>query len=186
MLRRSKLDTVKGHAGTASELALQLAQDKKFRKQLLSAASHGAAAAQRTRRGFGLLGAITRLATDEKLASELKSARAELQDAYSRLETRRRTHKSRNLLLLVAAASVAGLPKLRQAAAPVFRKTAAHRTRLLNAVGRTAESADAGARPHDLDDLTKDELYQRAQEADIPGRSEMSKDELIAALRRQS
>ena len=36
----------------------------------------------------------------------------------------------------------------------------------------------------DLEDLTKEELYHRAQDADIPGRSEMSKDELIAALRK--
>jgi len=31
--------------------------------------------------------------------------------------------------------------------------------------------------------LTRDELYERAQEAEIPGRSEMSKDELVEALR---
>ena len=34
-----------------------------------------------------------------------------------------------------------------------------------------------------LDDLTKEELYHRAQEADIPGRGHMSKDELINALK---
>jgi hypothetical protein len=34
-----------------------------------------------------------------------------------------------------------------------------------------------------LEDLTKDELYDRAKAADIPGRSDMSKDELIRALR---
>ncbi len=33
-----------------------------------------------------------------------------------------------------------------------------------------------------LADMTKEELYQRAQVADIPGRSQMTKDELIAAL----
>lgn len=33
-----------------------------------------------------------------------------------------------------------------------------------------------------LEDLTRDELYARAQEADIPGRSEMTKDELLKAL----
>src|SRR5687768_16539913 len=33
----------------------------------------------------------------------------------------------------------------------------------------------------DLDDLSKDELYERAGEADIAGRSKMSKDELIKA-----
>jgi hypothetical protein len=34
-----------------------------------------------------------------------------------------------------------------------------------------------------LDGLTRDELYQLAREAEIPGRSSMSKDELIRALR---
>jgi hypothetical protein len=34
-----------------------------------------------------------------------------------------------------------------------------------------------------LDDLTKDELYERAQAADIEGRSTMSKDELLRALK---
>ncbi|MDX6510754.1 MAG: hypothetical protein QOE36_258 [Gaiellaceae bacterium] len=35
-----------------------------------------------------------------------------------------------------------------------------------------------------LEELTKDELYSRAQKADIPGRSEMTKDQLIRALRK--
>lgn len=34
-----------------------------------------------------------------------------------------------------------------------------------------------------LDELHKDELYRRAQDADIPGRSQMTKQELIEALR---
>ena len=34
-----------------------------------------------------------------------------------------------------------------------------------------------------LDDLTKEELYERAQAADIEGRSTMSKDELLRALK---
>lgn len=33
-------------------------------------------------------------------------------------------------------------------------------------------------------DTTRDELYERAQELDIPGRSDMSKDELAEAVRR--
>ena len=35
-----------------------------------------------------------------------------------------------------------------------------------------------------LDGLTRDELYELAQERDIPGRSKMKKDELRDALRR--
>jgi hypothetical protein len=43
--------------------------------------------------------------------------------------------------------------------------------------------AGNGTRPRSLEDLTKEQLYARAQEAEIPGRSEMSKEELIDALR---
>ena len=168
MFRRSKIEAVKGRAADASAVALQLAQDKKFRKQVISAASHGSAAARRTRGSLGLLAAATRLATDEKLVAELKRAGADLQRAYGRLgarKPRKRSRKLRNSLMLVAAASVAGVPKIREAAISVFKK------------GRTS--------PRNLDDLTKEQLYERAQQADIPGRSEMTKDELVAALRRQ-
>jgi hypothetical protein len=174
------MERVKGHAATASDVALQLAQDKRFRKQLLSAAAHSSAAARRTRGGFGLLSALTRLATDEKLANELKSARADLQNAYDRLETKKQGHKLRNAVLLVTAASAAGVPKIRAAVASALTKTATNRQRLMNAVDG---KSTAGTRPHSLENLTKEELYQRAQEADIAGRSDMSKDELVAALR---
>jgi hypothetical protein len=42
------------------------------------------------------------------------------------------------------------------------------------------------ARADDLDELSKEELYERAQEKDIPGRSHMNKDELKKALQKQS
>lgn len=38
--------------------------------------------------------------------------------------------------------------------------------------------------PNSLDDLSKSELYERARVADIEGRSSMTKDDLVAALRR--
>ncbi|MAO25706.1 MULTISPECIES: Rho termination factor N-terminal domain-containing protein [Roseovarius] len=44
--------------------------------------------------------------------------------------------------------------------------------------------SEKGGRAEPYEDWTKAELYQRAQEVGIDGRSEMSKDELIAALRR--
>jgi hypothetical protein len=39
--------------------------------------------------------------------------------------------------------------------------------------------ADGG---EELERLSRDELYRRAQEADVPGRSSMSKEELAGAL----
>jgi len=41
------------------------------------------------------------------------------------------------------------------------------------------------AKTEDLDDLSKEELYHRAQEEDIPGRSQMTKEELKEALQKQ-
>jgi hypothetical protein len=40
-----------------------------------------------------------------------------------------------------------------------------------------------GGRERSLEELTKEELYERAQAADIEGRSTMSKDELLRALK---
>jgi DNA end-binding protein Ku len=41
-----------------------------------------------------------------------------------------------------------------------------------------------GRRRDRLEQLSREELYERAKEADIPGRSQMSKDELVRALQR--
>ncbi len=45
------------------------------------------------------------------------------------------------------------------------------------------EAARRGGKSPSYDDWTKKELYSRAQEVGIEGRSEMTKDELIDALR---
>ena len=55
------------------------------------------------------------------------------------------------------------------------------RTRNGNGNGHKARTAKA----EDFDELSKDELYQRAQEEDIPGRSQMTKEELKEALQKQ-
>jgi hypothetical protein len=46
-------------------------------------------------------------------------------------------------------------------------------------------SGRAGTATDDLEGLTRDELYQRAKEADIKGRSKLTKRQLMAALRRR-
>jgi hypothetical protein len=148
-------------AADVSELARQLAQDKQFRKRLLSAIEHGSKAGRRTRRTLNPMGAVNRVARDPELLGELRRARSDVQAAYRRLETKRRTHRVRNSVMVVGLASAAGLPLVRK------------------------WLSDSPARPSRLEDLTREELYARAQEADIAGRSEMSKAQLIDALRRQ-
>ena len=178
MFRRSKLSRVRENAVSVSEIAQQLARDKRFRKRLISAIGHGSEARRRTRRGLGLTGAVTRLANDQALRAELKGARDDLQRAYARFDatTRKRSHRLRNLALLAGLAGLARSARLRERAGAALEGRWKHR-------GGPDGSAGGSTRPHSLDDLTKEELYTRAQEADIPGRSDMSKDELIEALR---
>jgi hypothetical protein len=158
MFRRSRTERVKQSAVNVSELALELARDRRFKKRLLSALDHGTAARRRVPRRPGIVETVQRLASDRALRGELRKAREDLTQAYARLDTKRRSHRLRTAAVLAGIAS-AGLPVLKRR---LSRPTSA---------------------PRDLDDLTKDELYARAQAAEIPGRSDMSKEQLVAALR---
>src|SRR5437588_11545814 len=118
MFRRSRKQAIKENALSASELAVQLAQDRKFRKRLLSAIKHSSEAGRRTRRGLGATGAISRLASDQTLQSELRSARTNLQRAYRQLEAKRRKRKLRRFTLLAGLAALAANPQLRTRSQP--------------------------------------------------------------------
>ncbi|MET0190605.1 MAG: Rho termination factor [Pseudonocardia sediminis] len=57
--------------------------------------------------------------------------------------------------------------------------------RIANAAARDGRSTvgERGGEAGNYEDMTKDQLYERAQRIGIDGRSDMSKDELITALR---
>ncbi|WP_306150573.1 MULTISPECIES: Rho termination factor N-terminal domain-containing protein [unclassified Roseibium] len=56
--------------------------------------------------------------------------------------------------------------------------------RIANAQANENQSpSEKGGSQPPYEDWTKEELYERAKELEIEGRSEMSKDELIGALR---
>ncbi|RZT85955.1 hypothetical protein EV383_2843 [Pseudonocardia sediminis] len=57
--------------------------------------------------------------------------------------------------------------------------------RIANAAARDGRSTvgERGGEAGNYEDMTKDQLYERAQRVGIDGRSDMSKDELITALR---
>ena len=50
-------------------------------------------------------------------------------------------------------------------------------------IANTPDASEKGGKAPPYEEWTKDELYERAQEIGIDGRSDMTKDELIDALR---
>src|SRR5947199_728474 len=183
MLGRGRSATLRKNAIDASELARQLAQDRKFRKRLSSAIGHGVKARRRARREVGLAGTIRRLASDERLLRELRSARDDLQRANRRIRRQRRSHQLRNAALLGSLAGLAAVPQVRRRVTAAVSDESVRRDALNRLKNLGSYGPDRFGQPGTLEDLSRDELYARAQEAEIPGRSEMSKDELVEALR---
>jgi uncharacterized membrane protein len=132
MFRRSKTSKFKDSAASASEFAAALAKDKKFRKELLSAISHGTVAQRRAARKVGFYAAMLRLKQDPKLRNELNRMVSSLDRAFSRVE-KKRSHKLRNTLLVVG--GVGG-------AAAVAAKTRVHE-KLPLGTGVAARTIDA-------------------------------------------
>ena len=116
MFGHSKTQAVKENAASGTELAVSLAQDKRFRKQVLSAMGHGAAARQRAASRIGLVAAVHRLAADKELRSELRQMTTNLKNAWTQVE-KKRSHKLRNFLIVVAGVGTAVV-----AVAPQTRK----------------------------------------------------------------
>jgi hypothetical protein len=86
MFGRSKTQVVKESAASGTDLAVSLAQDKKFRKQLLSAVGHGATARERAASRIGFVSAVHRLGADKELRTELRKLTQTLQNAVTRVE----------------------------------------------------------------------------------------------------
>jgi hypothetical protein len=183
MNRRDWKDKLRENAPVAFELALQLGQDQEFRKRLTSALEHSRETWRRAR-GRGLVGAARRVATDQSLQKELQHVQRDLQEAYDLLKAKRAgDHHLRRITPLAGLASLAAVPQVRERLSELIAAAARNRQQLQDLA---AAFASSNGSPSTLDALTKEELYARAQEADIPGRSEMSKDELVAALRAKS
>jgi uncharacterized membrane protein len=116
MFRQSKTDGAK-------DLATSLVKDKKFRKELLSAVSHGTTAQRRAARKVGSYAAMLRIKNDPMLRRELNKMVSSLDKAWARVE-RKRSHKLRNFLIVVgvggAVAAAASKREVRKKVAGVM------------------------------------------------------------------
>jgi uncharacterized membrane protein len=116
VFKRTRTQALKDNAASAADLATALAKDKKFRKELLSAISHGTIARRRAARRIGFAAAARRLTADPKLRIELRKMTKNLEKAWTRVE-KKHSHKLRNSLLVVAGAGgavAAALPQVRK------------------------------------------------------------------------
>ncbi len=103
MFKRTKSQTLKDNAASATDFASALAKDKKFRQQVLSAVSHGTLARRRAASRIGFVAAVARLSTDPKLKDELRKMTKHLENAWTHVDKRqKRSHKLRNSILVVA------------------------------------------------------------------------------------
>jgi uncharacterized membrane protein len=112
VFKRTKTDVLKENATSAAEFATALAKDKKFRKELTSAISHGTIARRRAAKKIGLLATVSRITGDPKLRRELNKVVKSLDKAWERVE-KKRSHKLRNTLIIggvAGAAAAAAVP----------------------------------------------------------------------------
>ena len=114
MFGRIKTDAVKDNVASGKELAAALAQDRKFRKHLISALGHGEAARRRVAEQITMKAMLMRLAADQELRRDLVTATKSLQDAWSRVEKKKRSNRLRKtLFVVVGAVAVAGVVQSR-------------------------------------------------------------------------
>lgn len=169
MFQPARIKKMKSSAVGASGLAFQLVQDDAFRDRLLSAIKHGSAAGRRTRGHAGVMGVASQLATDRALQAELRAVSIDLQRAYERFDAKRRG-RAQKLIVVAGLASLVGASRLWPRRSSLFAKAE-----------KTAHAPDAPAQA--LAELSKDAPLRLAEESGVPGRSGMSKTQLIDALR---
>jgi DNA end-binding protein Ku len=132
-------------------------------------------------------------ATDDVAAGETKVERQELELAASLIEQYTGAFEPeqfrdtyRDALCEVIRAKQKGevvhAPEVEEEEAPTDLM-AALRASVEAAERRRGSGRKRGGRDGGLDELSKDELYELAREADIPGRADMSKRELVEALK---
>lgn len=109
------MEKVKATLRDAVSYTDELIRDERLRSHVRSAVDHGAVATDRVRADIGAGNIASRLAADKKLRKNLRALLDDLDRAGGRVR-RRRTHRVRNALLIVAGtgAAVAVVPNTRR------------------------------------------------------------------------
>src|SRR3954468_1573669 len=116
MFQRSKAAELREGVANTAELTTAVAGDKEFRKQVVGALVHAAAARDRAASRVGVRAAAGRLVTDEVLRQELSEMIDSLRTAWALLESKK-SHRVRNTLLVLVGGGVAAavaLPQIRR------------------------------------------------------------------------
>jgi uncharacterized NAD-dependent epimerase/dehydratase family protein len=106
LTRKTRMERVKDALTDAISYTDELVRDDRLRSDIRSAISHGADARDRLRDDISDGRVTTRLAEDKKLRKHLRALLEDLESASERMR-RKRTHRVRNALLIVAGTGAA-------------------------------------------------------------------------------
>jgi uncharacterized membrane protein len=101
---------------STADLAAALARDKHFRKQVVAALAHAAAARERAASRVGVTATAGRLVADDALREEVSEMMVNLRSAWGRLE-KKQSHRRRKVVLFLlgtGAVVAVGLPQTRR------------------------------------------------------------------------
>ena len=117
MLTRSRdtqMDKAKRTMRDVVEYAQKVARDERLRADVSAALAHGSKASDQLKKDIQAGGTYSRLAADKKLRKNLRAMLDDL-DAASNRVRRKRSHRLRNVLLMLAGVVAAALafPKIR-------------------------------------------------------------------------
>jgi hypothetical protein len=112
--KESQMDMAKRTMRDVVSYAQEVVRDERLRADMQAAIEHGAKASGRVMKDIEAGGVSTRLAADKKLRKNLRAMLDDL-DSVGRRMRRKKSHRARNVLLVLAggAAALVALPKVR-------------------------------------------------------------------------
>jgi DNA invertase Pin-like site-specific DNA recombinase len=113
--RDSQMDKAKETLRDVVSYADEVIRDERLRADIRAAVGHGSKAGDRLKKDVSAGGITTRLASDKKLRKDLRRMIDDLDSASERIR-RKKSHRVRNVLLIVASAgaALAVIPGIRQ------------------------------------------------------------------------